>query len=422
MKIHPEDLERALGREPEVRESAVVAVDGPQGPEPLAVLILRRREADAAAVIERANRSLAGHQRMRRWYVWPEEDFPRTPTRKVRRGIVREIAMAALDGRARSAAEGAPTAAESSAVDRIVSRIGAGARGTGDSSATLGTDLKLDSLGRIELLGALEDRYEVDLDEAALTEETTLGDVERMIRLRAEAAIARYPYPRWQSHAPLGWVRIALLYALVQPFTRILGRPRVGGAERLRGIRGPVVFVCNHVTMVDHALVLSAVSGRFKRTMAIAMDGEVLRELRYPAPGTGLSRRILGALEYASVVFFFNVFSMPRKSGFRRSFEFAGEMIDRGASVLVFPEGAYTTTGAIDRFMPGTGLLVAGLGVPIVPMRIDGLWELKRARRRRASPGEISIAIGEPVTYSRRETPERIAADLEVRVRRLRSD
>ena len=85
LNVYPEDLEAALNRQPEVRASAVVAADGANGPEPFAVLILKDDGADPAAAIERANRDLARHQQVRRWAVWPEADFPRTPTQKVRK-------------------------------------------------------------------------------------------------------------------------------------------------------------------------------------------------------------------------------------------------------------------------------------------------------------------------------------------------
>jgi long-chain acyl-CoA synthetase len=110
---------------------------------------------------------------------------------------------------------------------------------------------------------------------------------------------------------------------------------------------------------------------------------------------------------------------MPKKSGFRRSFAFAGEMIDRGASVLVFPEGQHTEDGKMHGFKPGTGLLISELEVPVVPVRIDGLWELKVAKRRHARPGELSVHIGEPASYAAHDAPEWITADLEERMRRL---
>ena len=69
--------------------------------------------------------------------------------------------------------------------------------------------------------------------------------------------------------------------------------------------------------------------------------------------------------------------------------------------------------------MPGTGLLIQKLDAPVMPMRIDGLWELKRAGRHFAWPGDVSVIIGEPVTYSSQQDPKAVAANLAERVRAL---
>ena len=415
MKIYPADIEQAFDREPEVKTSAVVAAESAAGPEPLAVLVLRRREIDVSALVDRVNRSLALHQRIRRWFVWPDEDFPRTSTRKVLRRLVAAKALAAAGGGPGHAE--APAASDD--IGTIVSRIGGEAGRASDPSARLGLDLKLDSLGRVELLDAVEERYEIELDEAALTETTTLGELGNLVREGGAGRAAPYPYPRWQQRAPALWLRLAILHLLAMPATRLLGRQRTSGAERLGDIREPLVFVCNHVTPVDHALVLAALPRRLRGRTAIAMDGEILRGKRHPPAGTGSLGRMFNVLQYILVVLCFNVFSMPRKSGFRQSFEFAGRLMDRGYNILVFPEGKYTTDGEVGPFMPGTGLLVSQLRAPVIPLRIDGLWELKQAKRRRARPGEISVLAGEPVRYSPRETPERIARDLRERVERL---
>ena len=129
--------------------------------------------------------------------------------------------------------------------------------------------------------------------------------------------------------------------------------------------------------------------------------------------------RLLNRLQYVGVVLFFNVFALPQKSGFRQSFRFAGEALDHGFSLLIFPEGQRTKHGALNPFMPGTGLLIQKLDAPVVPIRIDGLWELKKAARHFARPGEVSVIIGQPVTYSGQEDPSAIAADLAERVRGL---
>lgn len=420
VNIYPGDIELVLGRQPEIKAGLVIEIEGPHGPEPLAVLVLRDDHANVEAAVSRLNELLAPHQQIRRWFIWPGEDFPRTATQKVRTQVVGAVVRAEL---ARAAQISDPAAASalghSNDLVEIIARISKNVPATLAPSAKLGADLKLDSLGRVELLSALEDRYQLEIDEAAFTDATTLAEVEKIIREGRHEEAAQYPYPKWQQRWPLSWLRIALLYLIVLPATRLMGWPRIRGKEYLHNVRGPLVFICNHVTMVDHALVLLALPGRFRTRMAIAMDGEQLREWLHPQPGTGLFTRVLRLLQYVSVVFLFNVFSMPQKSGFRQSFMFAGEMMDYGFSLLVFPEGQRTKHGALNPFMPGTGLLIQKLDAPVVPMRIDGLWELKKAHRHFAWPGEVSVTIGEPVTYLPQQDPEAVTTDLAKHVRAL---
>ena len=414
VNLYPEDIEAVLDRQPEVKASAVIETESAYGPEPLAVLILRDDQMKPDAVINRANESLSQHQQVRRWFVWHGEDFPRTATQKVRKQLVAEKVRAALDGAIPSLATTA-----SNSLAEIVMRISKESPSRLGPSAKLGTDLKLDSLGRVELLSALEDRYQVEIDEATFTAATTLADVEKIVREGQHPETTRYPYPRWQQRWPVSWLRIALLYSVVLPVTCIMGWPKIRGKEHLRTLRAPIVFICNHVTMVDHALILFALPWRFKTKIAIAQDGELLRELRHPPKVMGLFMRLLYRLQYFSIVLFFNVFSMPQKSGFRRSFNFAGEMIDRGYNLMVFPEGERTKHGEMNPFRVGSGLLIKELGVHVVPMRIDGLWKLKQANRHFALPGKISVIVGHPVRYSNEDEPEEIAQDLAQRVKAL---
>jgi len=421
LNIYPDDLEAALNGQPEIRDSAVIGVDTAQGCEPLAVLLLRGEHANAAAVVKRANETLSPYQQIRRWTVWPEEDFPRTPTLKIRKPVViekvKEWSVASDQGSAPTTDDG--QRAPSSFILSAVARVRGESLAEVDSSANLEMDLKLDSLGRVELLGALEDHYQVDIDEAAFTAATTVGDIEKMIREGAGDTATQYEYPKWSQRFPATWIRFMVFYLVILPLTRWMSRATVIGKERLDGLSGPVLFIANHIAMVDAALILLALPARFQRRLAIAMEGEVLRGWRHPPAGTGWFQRFILRAQYVLVVSLFNVFPLPQKSGFRRSFAFAGETMDRGYSVLVFPEGARSPDGEMKPFMEGIALLVKNLNVPIVPARIDGLYELKKAGKKFAKPGQITVAIGGPVSYSRDDDPASITRELEKRVASL---
>ena len=131
-------------------------------------------------------------------------------------------------------------------------------------------------------------------------------------------------------------------------------------------------------------------------------------------------KRLRWRAQYLLVVVIFNTFSLPKASGFRRSFAYAGESVDRGYNLLVFPEGIRADSLGMNPFRPGIGVLASQLGIPVVPVRIDGLIELKLSGRRGfTSPHRVTIRLGEPVSYAPDADPAKITADLERRVKAL---
>ncbi len=433
LNIYPEDLEAALNRQPEVRASCVVGVEGAQGPEPMAVLILRDEAVDPGDVVKRANAQLNPSQQMRRWFVWTEPDFPRTPTHKIRKPIVKEAVLAKttvgqdgiLSHDRRLASVGQDAILSHNPLAELVASISGDQSVALDAKANPGAGLKLDSLGRVQLLSALEDRYQIELDEAALTPATTFGELERMINQRAGAGAAQhdstveYPYPRWALRWPVTWLRFLAFYLLIAPFVCVMCWPRVRGRERLRDLRGPTLFIANHISMIDPGMILFALPWRFRHALAVAMGGERLRGLRRGLEGTKWFERLLDRVKYLLVAAVFNVFALPQKSGFRRSFAYAGEAVDRGYSLLVFPEGRTTEDGRMNPFMPGIGLLTEELDVTVAPIKIEGLFDLTAQRRYFSRPGTVTVTFGEPVKFAPEIEANEITKDLERRVKSL---
>jgi long-chain acyl-CoA synthetase len=405
LNIYPEDLEAALRRQPEVRDCVVVGIERGGNAEPCAVVILPAG-ARVAGVVERANQGLAEFQRMRMWVEWPEQDFPRTNTQKPRRKVIAEFAARQILGTGERDVAGESPVTE--LIERITGRRFAGIKGEG----ALDADLGLSSLDRMELISALEDRYQVDLSETRFSAARTVGDVERMLSGESRARV-EYHYPRWVLRWPVPWVRWLAHYLLMRPAMILLGWPRIEGRENLRGWSGPLLVVCNHISDVDFAFVQAALPARLRRRIAIATRGEALEALHTPAAGRGFFGGIYDRVKWVIGVSLLNLFPLPREAGFRQSFAYAGEAVDRGYSVLVFPEGRYTVDGKMNPFRAGIGLLANNLGIPVLPMRIEGLFEVKRAGRRFAAPGRICVRVGRPIRFAAGSDPGQIARELQ---------
>jgi long-chain acyl-CoA synthetase len=410
MNVHPEDLEAALRRQPEVRDCAVIGLESGGNAEPCAVLIFRQPDADAATIVQKANESLAEYQRMRQWFVWPEEDFPRTPTQKPK---VREI-------RARVEAwRGEMTpAVSSSAVTQIIAQITGRTAPNLSLGADLESELNLSSLQRVELMSALEDRYQIDLSESSFSAASTVGDLQKILRA-GNVPRVRYHYPGWALHWPVTWIRLVAHYVLLRPAVFLLGWPQIRGRTKLQGVRGPVLVVCNHIDDVDVGFVLTALPARFRHRLAAAAGGESMEALRTPPAERSPIGKIFDRIKWILGAALLNIFPLPREAGFRESFQYAAEAADRGYSVLVFPEGRHTTTGEMLPFRAGAGILANELKIPVLPMRIDGLFEIKKAGKRMAAPGEIRVTMGQPIRFASGRDPEEIARELQKRVEEL---
>ncbi len=318
VNIHPEDLEAALEQEPEVRACAVVPVETASGPEPCAVLVLRGTPQRIAAIVQNANARLAESQRIRRWELWPEPDLPRTSTGKVRRAAV----SARLAARAGDGAKGTSAAS----TDWLLTLI---ARVTGEtvpdeeearsrnSGLLLAEDLRLDSLGRAQLLDALDERLGVTLNQDEYSGVKTLGELRRFISsfgeggaeagqapvlredvagthqagtedLRPEPfaeatpshAASRYVYPHWPWLWPIRVVRGIFVECVMRPLVWGLAAPRVVRTAPLT-VEEPILIIANHVTAYDLPLLLYALPRPMRNRTAVAMSGEMLEDFRH---------------------------------------------------------------------------------------------------------------------------------------------
>src|SRR5216684_1408336 len=207
LKIYPEDLEQALRQQPQVRDVVVVGVAKGGNAEACAVLLLNNGDSGNLAIAN-ANQTLADFQKIRRWFVWPDDDFPRTSTQKPKLELIRRAAEIQLNGSAATAVTATSNRAGDGTLEQLVSNI-AGRHIELKPGAHLENDLNLSSLDRVELIASIENRYQVDLGDREFSKVNTVADLENLLKKSApEAKKADYPYSRWPQSWLVRWIRV----------------------------------------------------------------------------------------------------------------------------------------------------------------------------------------------------------------------
>ena len=194
----------------------------------------------------------------------------------------------------------------------------------------------------------------------------------------------------------LAWIVISVLY-----------RIRPSGLENIP-IEGPAVVVCNHVSYMDPILL----SGTIRRPMRFVMYYRI-----FQIPLLRFFFEHMRAIPIAG--------AMENEQLMNEAFERVDEELEAGHVVCIFPEGAITRDGQIQRFRPGIEKIIARRPVPVVPVALGRLWGSWFSRRKgggvRKVPGRlfarVPITVGEPVAAR-----DVTAARLELLVRTLRGD
>jgi long-chain acyl-CoA synthetase len=204
----------------------------------------------------------------------------------------------------------------------------------------------------------------------------------------------------------------------VLPLARCVARVRVEGVEHLAGLEGPVVFAANHQSHLDTPSILVALPARWRARVAVAMAKEFFEAHFHPV-GHSRVERFRSTSLYVLAAFFFNAFPLPqRESGARRTLRYIGDLLGDGWSVLIYPEGERTETGAIGRFRAGVGMVGSRLRVPVVPVRLDGLDRVLHKSWRRPHPGPVRVAFGAPLELTG-DDYQALARQVEDAVRRI---
>ena len=385
--VFPEDIEEILQELDGVEDSCVVGLEQQSGMVKIhAVFLLRDEDVDPKELVGRANEKLASYQKITGYSVWPDDDFPRSATKKIRKEEVLQFLRERASG-------------DSAIVDGKTPLIKLVASVTGVESAKISeetklvSDLGLDSLMRIELIARIEDDLGVLIDETEIKIDTTIEDLEKM--MHEKKPIKSLPplrkWPRFFVSKIFRFLGQKFIFLLMRTFAKI----EVVGLEHLKNIKLPVVFMPNHSSYIDPFILLKALPKNIRSHISFAAANDVLyQEYRSIAP--------LGEL-------FFNAFPFPRKEdeNIKRGLDYMGRMLDDNYSVVVYPEGKISVDGMLQPLKKGAGLIAVEMDAFVVPVIVKGSNDIlpyeKMVPRRR---GVAKVVFGEPIKFSYAKSSE----------------
>jgi long-chain acyl-CoA synthetase len=419
--VYPEDIENALAADPRIEalatplRPAVATVVGLQRPgedvQVHAVFLVKDKD-QVGSIVRDTNVKLSGSQQIRGWTVWPEDEFPTTPTQKVKKRFVveRVLNMGRVD-QARAITGDQAATRTLTEVERVITQVTNVPAAAVHPGATLSADLGLDSLGRVDLLGAIEEELGAYVDEAALEPNATVAELERMVAAARDVKRDTGIYG-WPLSPLVRSFGLLLQQTLVYPLVHIFYKVKVTGKEKLVGLHGPVMFAPNHCLHWDNGIILMAIplSWRWKLAVAAAADDVFGNKLN------GFASSVLA-----------NAFPLAREGAIRRSLELLGARLDRHFSVLIYPEGKLTIGGPMQPFKSGTGLIAVEGATPVVPMKLkigrvslldhlDKKWEPARSNGWR---GDVEVVFGDPIFFPAGTPPAEATAKLQAAVAAL---
>jgi long-chain acyl-CoA synthetase len=409
LNVFPEDVERVLNTIGGVRDSAVVGVA--QGAEErVHAVLLLDPGTDPDAVVREANTRLQDHQKIRTASTWPGPELPRTDgTRKLKRAQIRQWVR-----------DGAQPVAAQPGGDSVEALLARYARGRDVTATTTIDELGLSSLERVELMVALEDRFQTRIDESRFAEAGNVAALKQLIEEPAIADRAEEPvtFPSWNRSRLVAVIRRLSLATWILPLARLFAFLKISGLEHLRALSGPVIFAANHQSHMDVPVILAALPGRWRAQAAPAMQKEFFKAHFFPDQ-YGWRDRFTSSLLYYLAAFYFNAFPLPQKeAGARQTLQYIGELTGDGWSIVIFPEGMRSDSGQMKTFRGGIGMIGSRLGVPVVPVRIEGADRVLHPTWRMARPGIVSVSFGAPL-HLRGEDYAALAREVENAVRAL---
>jgi long-chain acyl-CoA synthetase len=439
--IYPEEIEAVYRKSAFIKELCVLGLARPGEPaaERLYAVVVpddqvlrEKKIANVGDIIrfemEGASVNLPHHKRVLGYEIWMEP-LPRTSTGKLKRFEIERRVKSAADAR-RDPGGPVLDEADRAFLDRPelaaileVIRQAAKPGATLTPDANLELDLGLDSMERVELLTALEQKVGADIPDDILQRLYTVRELaESLIAHAKEGAGAGAPaswatllsaeaadhdvFREWlQPH----WLVPAVLFVAIK-VVRLLLRPGVkvtiDGVEHFPA-KGPYVICPNHQSYLDPFFVMAALPYRLARQMFFVGASEYFE--------TSITRWLARQV---------NLVPVDPDAALVSAMQAGAAGLREGRILVLFPEGERAIDGTVRNFKKGAAILGHHLPTPLVPVALTGVYEIWPRNRplnwRALLPGAGSVVrlrVGPPITPSGAATEEATYAASTARLR-----
>jgi long-chain acyl-CoA synthetase len=417
--VYPEEVEAHYLKSPYISEIVVMGLEGRAGEDRIHAVIVpnfdvlkQRRIVNAKEVIrfdiESLSAQLPSTKRIGSYEIW-QEALPRTTTRKLKRfeieKQVRANQVSGLSSGAEVSAEKPLTSEDAAWMDlQEVQRALKVIRGAMQTERqvirpddSLELDLGLDSMQRVELLVALEQELGGDVEESRLAEIYTVQQLVNEVRESASSdkvGAPRVQFAGWKAvlHedsdqpelqlqlrrpvADLFWYGIS---RVVQMIATDRFHLKVTGLEKLPA-RGPCIICSNHQSFLDPAVLASLLSRQAFRDSFAVGTSEIF--------GKGFMRTLARWLQVVVVDPDANLVPAMRAGAFG---------LRHGRVLILYPEGERSIDGHPKIFKKGAALLSIHLQAPIIPVAIDGFYEVWPRGKSFQKFAPLQMTIGDAI-------------------------
>lgn len=423
--VHPEDLEVHYLKSPLVAELAVLGVQDENekraGSEKLVAVVVpdfeylkKQKVANSREVIrfelDSLGRELPEYQRVRD-YIVRSEPLPRTATRKIRRFELRKEIESGVGVDTDTRPTKSWTLSDSDAEMMETSTAKALAsiirRQKPDAEAihpemNLELDLGLDSLARAEVFAALEQGFSIEFEGDEAAQALLVKDVVAMVAKHTggeadgreiatdlnwsktvRAADDKFPEVEGiLRRRPFFATFAYLVLRVFRLFCAVFMRLEVSGLENLKGMNAPFLICPNHQSFLDAFVVCCLYPRR------------ILKDIFH-----------VGASEYfqswfmSKMAALTNVVPIDPDTQLMKAMKAGAIGLKHGKILNIYPEGERGFDGHLHPFKKGAAILASELGLPIVPVAIDGLFKVWARNTMRIRPGKVKIRFGEPINF-----------------------